>query len=291
MKYFLIYIDILGFGKRAKEEAEKTGRPEKDIRNSYIASIEGRLKELKKSEVIVLYKKASFDSWLLFTDSIWKAFKSIVGTLKAKLPLEVAIGANTIEESDLYSIEFESEVLSYLKTEIISQYETWYKEEHQKSVEQTFILLTREACEELESQKANKRIALKPYELATLKPCEKRIAFKPYESANFYFVERKEFERILKILKFLEKIKSQRIEYREIENLYVEPKNYNEIVDKLQKYNIVFIVGDAEMGKTYTAVNLLFESFKEGYEPVYISEGRRSEQWEFVARGVSLEEK
>ena len=316
MKHFLIYIDILGFGKRAKEEAEKTGRPEKDIRNSYIASIEGRLKELKKSGVIVLYKKASFDSWLLFTDSIWKAFKSIAGTLKAKLPLEVAIGANTIEESELYSIEFENEVLSYLKTEIISQYETWYKEEHQKSVEQTFILLTREACEELESQKANKRIALKPYELANfskwkefesqksvlseaqlfppppsirkriaLKPYEKRIAFKPYESANFYFVERKEFERILKILKFLEKIKSQRIEYREIENRYVEPKNYNEIVDKLQKYNMVFIVGDAEMGKTYTAVKLLFEFFKEGYEPVYISEGRRSEQWEFVAQG------
>jgi hypothetical protein len=37
MKYFLIYIGTLGYEKRAKDEAEKTGRPVGDIRNSYIA--------------------------------------------------------------------------------------------------------------------------------------------------------------------------------------------------------------------------------------------------------------
>jgi len=51
MKLFLIYIDTLGYGESARKEAKKAGeRPVKDIRESYVNSIEGRLKELKKIE-------------------------------------------------------------------------------------------------------------------------------------------------------------------------------------------------------------------------------------------------
>jgi Mg/Co/Ni transporter MgtE len=277
-KYFLVYIDILGFEERAEKEAKKTGRPAKDIRKSYVDSIEGRLKELNKDEVIVLYKNAGgLDSWLLFADDIWKTFKSVAEILKAQLPLEVAIGVKDIDkESDRYSIEFEGEVISYLKTGIIGKYRKFFEDTHaEHSPKQTFILLAPEAYKELESKKV------------------KKIARKPYESADFYLLEQKEFERKLEILEFLERVRigSERIEYREIEELYVKPENYEEIERILKDNNIVFIIGDAEMGKTYTAIKLLFEFFKEGYEPVHISEERRREQWEFVRHKQEFEGK
>lgn len=119
----------------------------------------------------------------------------------------------------------------------------------------------------------------------------KRKCSKPYPDAEFYFIEQKEFERELKVLEFLEKIGSQRAEYREIEELYVAPQNYDKIKCTLEEHNIVFIIGDAEMGKTYTAIRLLWEYFKEGYEPVYIHEERRIEQWELIRHKTEFDGK
>lgn len=103
-------------------------------------------------------------------------------------------------------------------------------------------------------------------------------------------VEQKEFEKKLKILDFLEKIGSERPEYMKIEELYVEPKNYDKIKSALDEHNIVFIIGDAEIGKTYTAIKLLWEYSKE-YEPVYIPEERRREQWELIRHKRDFGEK
>lgn len=163
--------------------------------------------------------------------------------------------------------------MAHLSLNRLRSYKKWYEEKYKKSVEQTFILLTPEAYKELESQKI------------------KTIAREPYESADFYLLEQEEFNRKLEVLEFLEKIGSQRIEYREIEELYVKPENYEEIERILKDNNIVFIIGDAEIGKTYTAIKLLFEFFKEEYEPVYIPEERKNEQWMFVRHKTELEEK
>ncbi|MFZ3060612.1 MAG: hypothetical protein WA102_12865 [Candidatus Methanoperedens sp.] len=269
MKHFLIYIDSLGYEKKAKEEAKNTGRPVEDIRESYIGSIEGRLKELKKREFIKSYKKSEYgDDFVVFTDSIWNAFKTIGEVLKAKLTL--AIGIGFLKVDDLYLIERSDETISNLKTYIIPKYKKFYEDEHgEHSLTQTFILFTPEAYQQLDS---------------------KRKCSKPYPSADFYFIEQKEFERELKVLEFLEKIGSQRAEYREIEELYVEPQNYDKIKRILEENNIVFIIGDAEMGKTYTAIKLLFEYSKD-YEPIYIPEERKREQWEFIRHKTDFEGK
>ncbi|MFZ2412520.1 MAG: hypothetical protein WAW23_13185 [Candidatus Methanoperedens sp.] len=270
MKHFLIYIDSLGYEKKAKEEAKNTGRPVEDIRESYIGSIEGRLKELKKREIIKSYKKSEYaDDFVVFTDSIWNAFKSIGEVLKAKLPLAIGIGFLKVDDS--YLIERSDETISNLKTYIIPKYKKFYEGEHgEHSLTQTFILFTPEAYERLES---------------------KRKCSKSYPSAEFYFIEQKEFERELKVREFLEKIGSQRAEYREIEELYVAPQNYDKIKSTLEEHNIVFIIGDAEMGKTYTAIRLLWEYFKEGYEPEYIHEERRIEQWELIRHKTEFDGK
>ncbi|MDO9097104.1 MAG: hypothetical protein Q7U60_03150, partial [Candidatus Methanoperedens sp.] len=270
MKHFLIYIDSLGYEKKAKEEAKNTGRPVEDIRESYIDSIERRLKELKKREIIKNYKKSECgDDFVVFTDSIWNAFKSIGEVLKAKLPL--AIGIGFLKVDDLYLIERSDETISNLKTYIIPKYKKFYEGEHgEHSLTQTFILFTPEAYEQLDS---------------------KRKCSKPYPDAEFYFIEQKEYERELNILEFLEKIGSQRAEYREIEELYVAPENYDKIKSALEEHNIVFIIGDAEMGKTYTAIRFLWEYFNEGYEPVYIPEERRIEQWELIRHKTDFDGK
>ena len=354
-KYFLVYIDILGFVERAEKEAERSNffTPEL-VRDAYRREVERRLDELKvkrtlhsytrkEDKTVVHFREMSLDSWLWFTDSIGDAFRSVCEVLKTNLDFEVAIGAKKFDESPAGEelMALRNETMDYLKTNILSPYKKWYGEKHKKylfrmspdyaeflkngpvddklkkefddnkhplsgksdvstidgthwglvdgekryiientgtelniyykkSVDQTFILLSPAAYEELESQ---------------------TIARKPYESADFYLLEQEEFERKLDVLEFLEKIGLERDVYREIEELYVEPENYTEIEEILKKYNIVFIIGDAEMGKTYTAVKLLFEFYKRGYEPQYFSIDEEMEQRLFIKEGRGFEEK
>ncbi len=67
---------------------------------------------------------------------------------------------------------------------------------------------------------------------------------------------------------FLEKIghKNNQI-YRQIDSVYVPPAEFDEIKRTLEDERIVFVMGPREFGKTYTAVRLLWEYFKRGYEP------------------------
>jgi len=93
MKYFLVYLDILGYGEKAKREAERAGRPVEDIRDSYIASLESRLTELERGGVVATQKTTGYgDDWLVFTDTVWKALRIVSYMLEAKIPLAVAVG-------------------------------------------------------------------------------------------------------------------------------------------------------------------------------------------------------
>lgn len=66
--------------------------------------------------------------------------------------------------------------------------------------------------------------------------------------------------------------------FRDIDNIYVAPKEYEDIKTSLQTRNIVMIIGDPGIGKTYTAVRLLYEYFQEGYEIKWISSLKREER-------------
>ena len=69
---------------------------------------------------------------------------------------------------------------------------------------------------------------------------------------------------------FLQLIGNNNIGYKLIDNLFVEPNEYLQIKSSLEDKNIVFIVGDPGIGKTYTAVKLLHEYYKEGYKPIWV---------------------
>ena len=68
---------------------------------------------------------------------------------------------------------------------------------------------------------------------------------------------------------FIEKISHTDERYREIDLLFVEPKEFNIIKEKIEKQKIIFIVGDPGIGKTYTSVKLLKEYFSLGYHPFW----------------------
>lgn len=133
MKQILIYLDILGYEDKAKKESESVGRPVEDIRRSYIDSIVGRLEELKNSGVISSYcadgEEGFHDDFLVLTNNIRKAFKTVGDVLKAGLPLEIGIG---IKESDnSYLLGRSDETVSHIKTHIIPKYRNLYKKDHE----------------------------------------------------------------------------------------------------------------------------------------------------------------
>jgi len=264
----VLYVDILGYQKKAREEAEKTGRPVEDIRNSYIVSIEERLNDLKKRGIIAFHTRPDYsDAWLAFTESVPSALKIVGEISKAQLPLGIAISAGTFEHSHWTTRS--DKIVAFLKTDIISDYMKFYKNRYHRSPVRTFILLTPQAYERIEF---------------------KGICARPHPTANFYLVKQEGLERELRMLAFLKKINLRRVEYREIEKLYVEPNNYEELKGILDEHHIVFLVGDAEEGKTYTAIRLLLEYSKE-YNPIYVPEERKREQWEFIRGKRELEGK
>jgi len=276
MKYFLVYIDILGFEKVGQTD---TLVQREEVRDVFRKRITDRLNELKNKTTIVTFREQTTDSWLLFTLNIWNAFRAVGKVSEAELPLEIAIG---VEEYDKSAV---AEELIYLNDKTISAmknlpammyaYKNQYKQQHGgESIKETFILLTEAAHKELGYDNI----------------CSDKL-LEQHGEWGFYPVKLDEFPKMLKTLEFLERIGSERKEYRYIEELYVEPTRFAEIKEILDKHNIVFIIGDPQIGKTYTAIKLLLEFFKTGnYEPRYISEEEKREQWEFLKK-FDIEEK
>lgn len=282
-KFVLVYLDILGFEKRAKKDAEKTSLDASEVREAYRKRIESKLSKLKATKteqeypkkecsMVSLVKQVTIDSWLLFADDVWNAFKSIGEVLEAGLPMEIVIGIEEFKESQSGKelIALRDETIHYLRSDILNS----YRKIRDKKIEQTFVLLTKEV-----------------YEDTGLSSIPHAKLYKSSKGEQFYLVENVQFETMLSSLKFLEELGSKRPEYREIDTLYVKPKSYDQITNTLTAHNIVFIVGDPEMGKTYTAIKLLFDNYRKGYELIYLRQEERELQWKFIREKQALEGK
>jgi predicted transcriptional regulator len=67
--------------------------------------------------------------------------------------------------------------------------------------------------------------------------------------------------------------------YEKIDELYVPPTNYEDIKRSLEEDKILFLTGTREYGKTYTAVHLLWEYYKnKGYEPIWFKGANEKEE-------------
>lgn len=86
-----------------------------------------------------------------------------------------------------------------------------------------------------------------------------------------------------KDLAFIQKVAHDDERYKRIDELYVAPKEFDNILDILYSKNIVFIVGDPGIGKTYTAVKILKDYFNKGYEPIWFA-GLEKEEREIQSK-------
>lgn len=83
--------------------------------------------------------------------------------------------------------------------------------------------------------------------------------------------------------RFIQKIAHDDERYRRIDDYFVPPKEYDEILEILKIKNFVVIIGDPGIGKTYTAAKLLKLYNEKGYEPIWFS-GLEKEEREAQTR-------
>lgn len=89
-----------------------------------------------------------------------------------------------------------------------------------------------------------------------------------------------------KDLAFIQKVAHDDERYKRIDELYVPPIEYEEIIGLLREKSIVFIIGDPGIGKTYSAVKILKEFFEKGYEPIWFA-GLEKEEREVQSKILS----
>lgn len=97
---------------------------------------------------------------------------------------------------------------------------------------------------------------------------------KPFRSKNGYtesnvVVVEEDNAKMNNRYEFLKDIGVNENRYKYIDQYYVKPKEYNEMLNLLETQNVLLITGDPGIGKTYTAVHFLWEYFKKGYTPIW----------------------
>lgn len=65
--------------------------------------------------------------------------------------------------------------------------------------------------------------------------------------------------------------------YSYMERTFVQPRQYDEIARILDEHHAVFILGDPHMGKTYTAIHMLWRAYAQlGHQPRWVTAGQMS---------------
>ena len=266
---FLMWIDILGFENIAKEVAVESKVSERKVRDDFINVIKEKIREEETKGDILGNKYGESDDWLLVSDSLDSVFKTIMCILDhstgykehEKIPLEIVIGTAKYDKWAKFegsSLTIENSTIEFLKKNIPEEYHNWFRKTKNKSITSSFVAVTTSTYQSME-----------PYDKEF---CEKIETFEDTEAEPFYIANLNSILKRGLVLQFLEKIdKASTSGYRRIERIFVTPKEFEEIKESLEKNNFVFIVGDPEIGKTYTAARILWEYFLQGYEPIWNS--------------------
>jgi len=278
-KKYLIYLDILGFEELAKEISNRSGFNEDKIRQDYLSvPLRNKIEEIKKERVQTSKGISAIegsDDFVLIVNEIETVFEIIAKLTKIKIhhkdygyiPLEIALGVCEIDENITIDPINQKEVIIFLKNDIINPYREHYKTKYRAKIKKTFVVLTKEVYKEIKSQIHCKEIISKK---------------------QFFIADVKMIQRWCEIHEFLERIKGGSI-YNRINDVYVPPVEYEDIKKTLKKDRFVIITGTPEYGKTYTAIKLLWEYYKKGYEPKWIKGEEEPERREVRKRLEDIE--
>ncbi|MDD2477258.1 MAG: SIR2 family protein, partial [Dysgonamonadaceae bacterium] len=77
-------------------------------------------------------------------------------------------------------------------------------------------------------------------------------------------------EGFLRKIGFAKELENPQSRYKNLTSLYVKPTEYNDICSKLEKDHVIFIIGEPHLGKTFTAIHLLWEYYQKDYETLHI---------------------
>lgn len=127
--------------------------------------------------------------------------------------------------------------------------------------------------------KADSEFVISDLDLVNKRPFSNRNIF---TEPNFHLVSTNT-QTSTNDLAFIQKVAHDDERYKRIDELYVQPSEFKEIGDILKSKNIVFIIGDPGIGKTYTAVKILKDYFNNGYEPIWFA-GLEKEERELQSK-------
>ncbi len=268
---YLIYFDMLGYKELADKIGEESSIKSSEVRLKFFQIIQEKLEIIRKKFKILGSKEMS-DDWLIAIESkyhfnpIDSCFEIIDEILDHstpylikeynKIPLEIGIGIGKYDKWAKFEgneLLAETSTVNLLKTDIVGFYRSHYKKIHGESIRQTFIVLTESVYNKL--SKLDKGL------------CEEIIE----QNYKFYNISELAISKLAKMLKFLKLIHHPRdIWIRNIDYLYVPPIEYEEILKHLKTHKIIFITGTPDYGKTFTAVKIMWDFYKEGFNTKWI---------------------
>ncbi len=280
-KEFLVWVDILGFDNLAKEISGKCQVDERIIRSHFQGLLKSKIEELNSKRIILGKTQLGGDDWLLAVDSIEAVLTTISKILDhntgylnyEKMPLEIGVGIGEFDrwaELNGNKLIVENSAINFLKSNIIGTYKEIYKKKNSQSIASTFVVLTKSV-------------------VAMLQVWDKFFCkgVKNSESELFYIAEVEAIKRRASVFEFLKKIGTTPDgSFGRIDSIFIPPNEYEEIKENLEKQKIVFLIGDPEIGKTYCAIQLMWEYYQKGYVPIW-ELGGEPPQRERVRRKIS----
>ena len=97
-----------------------------------------------------------------------------------------------------------------------------------------------------------------------------RTQIEAVESGTLAAAEEPAIHRFLREIGLPGQINESRSRYLHLPELYVKPEEYDRIRAILAEHHAVVIAGEPHMGKTYTALHLLWERFQQGWNVVHM---------------------
>jgi len=179
--------------------------------------------------------------------------------------LEIAIGNGEYDRWAKFEgaeLIVEKSTVEFLKTKIVQSYHNWYRRKHNNEPPtSTFVVLTSAIYDKLSPLDRDM--------------CHKiEFEFQKDNAKKFMFFFTSEVDRVQqkgKILEFLEKVDKPSAWYSKIDRIFVPSNEYLDIIESVEKNNAVILVGDPEIGKTFTATRIMWKYYCRGYTPVWYS--------------------
>jgi hypothetical protein len=216
-------------------------------------------------------------------DSVFKTFFEILDHSTEykgyeKIPLEIAVGSVQYDrwaKINGPNIIYENCTIDFLKSHLTDNCRRWYKAKTHNSISNSFIVFTEAAYNQMGN--FDKEL----FQRVDISQCDQ-------EAASFFVTT--DLSKVIergRVFCFLQKIgKTNRSWLRRIDCIFVAPTEYNTILDTLDREKVLFLVGDPEIGKTYTAARILWEYYLKGYKPIWNS-GAESPQRELARQKLS----